>query len=137
MAFETAGARNSGEFEQHSTAIQEVLYFIPNLLKMVYRLLNDEGVTYADRLLLLGTAAYVLSPLDFLADMIPVLGQVDDILLLALVLKRLMNSVPLERLGSYWDGSEPLLRLVDRVLDLSRYVVPSKVYDRVVKKSRR
>jgi uncharacterized membrane protein YkvA (DUF1232 family) len=69
--------------------------------------------------------------------MIPVLGQVDDILLLALVLKRLMNSVPYERLELYWDGSEPLLRLLDRVLDLSRYVIPAQVYDKIVKKSRR
>ncbi|HCF49808.1 MAG TPA: hypothetical protein DER60_05975 [Syntrophomonas sp.] len=136
MAFENAEARNSGEAAP-GNAIQEVLYFIPNLLKMVYRLLKDEGVTHADRLLLLGTATYVLSPLDFLPDMIPALGQVDDILLLALVLKRLMNSVSFERLENYWDGSEPLLRLFDRVLDLSRYVIPAKVYDRVVKKSRR
>ena len=137
MAFETVDARNSGEFQQHSSALQEVLCFIPNLLKMVYRLLKDEAVTHADRLLLLGSAAFVLAPLDFLVDMIPVLGQVDDILLLALVLKRLMNSVPYERLELYWDGSEPLLRLLDRVLELSRYVIPAQVYDKIVKKSRR
>lgn len=104
---------------------------------MVYRLLKDEGVSHADRLMLLGTAAYVLSPMDFLPDMIPALGQVDDVLLLALVLKRLMNSVSYNRLESYWDGSEPLLRMLDRVLDLSRHLIPSNVYNKVVKRSRR
>lgn len=136
MAFENVEHDQLSQ-EHKNIAVQEIIYFLPNLLKMVYRLLKDEGVTQADRLLLLGTAAYVISPMDFLPDMIPALGQVDDIMLLSLVLKRLMNSVSFERLEAYWDGSEPLLRLFDRVLGLSRYVIPSSVYDRVVKQARR
>ncbi len=136
MAYENLDAQTMGR-ERHSNAAQEIIHFVPNLLKMVYRLLKDEGVSHADRLMLLGTAAYVLSPMDFLPDMIPALGQVDDVLLLALVLKRLMNSVSYNRLESYWDGSEPLLRMLDRVLDLSRHLIPSNVYNKVVKRSRR
>lgn len=131
MAFENTPGDSP---EQMSGAIREAVFFIPNLLKMVYRLLKDEAVSPADRLLLLGTATYVVSPWDFLPDMIPALGQVDDILLLALVLKRLMNSVAYERLEQYWDGSEPLLKLMDRVLDLSRHVIPHSIYDKVVKR---
>lgn len=136
MAYENIDAGNMGQQHQ-ANAAQEVLYFLPNLLKMVYRLLKDEAITHADRLLLLGAATYVLSPMDFLPDMIPALGQVDDLLLLALVLKRLMNSVSIEQLQSYWDGSEPLLKLFDRILGMSRYVIPASVYDRVVKRARR
>ncbi|MGI6434328.1 MAG: YkvA family protein [Syntrophomonadaceae bacterium] len=132
MPFENASGGNP---DQMGGTMREALFFIPNLLKMVYRLLKDEAVSHTDRLLLLGTATYVVSPWDFLPDMIPALGQVDDLLLLALVLKRLMNSVSYERLEQYWDGSEPLLKLMNRVLDLSRHVIPHNIYDKVVKRA--
>lgn len=60
-------------------AMKEALLFIPNFVKLIYRLLQDERVTKTDKALLAATAAYVLSPWDFLPDMIPFLGQIDDL----------------------------------------------------------
>jgi uncharacterized membrane protein YkvA (DUF1232 family) len=61
--------------------LKEALLLIPNFLKLLYRLLKNPAISTADKALLAGTVAYVLSPFDLLPDMIPFAGQVDDILL--------------------------------------------------------
>jgi len=118
------------------TTLKESLLFIPNFLKLVYRLAQDPNVSKTDRALLLGTAAYVLSPWDFLPDVIPFLGQLDDLLLMALVLKRLMDNVSHETLLSYWDGDKDLLGLMESIIDLAVQFVPQGVYRKLIKKSR-
>ncbi|MGS0765229.1 YkvA family protein [Syntrophomonas curvata] len=118
------------------TTLKESLLFIPNFLKLIYRLVQDPNVSKTDRALLLGTAAYVLSPWDFLPDVVPFLGQLDDLLLIALVLKRLMDSVSHDTLLSYWDGDEDLLGLMESIIDLAVQFVPQGVYRKLVRKSR-
>lgn len=118
------------------TTLKESLLFIPNFLKLIYRLAQDANVSKTDRVLLLGTIAYVLSPWDLLPDMIPFLGQLDDILLMALVLKRLMDSVSRETLLSYWDGDEDLLGLMEDIINLAVKFIPEGVYRKLIKKSR-
>ncbi|MGI5912687.1 MAG: YkvA family protein [Syntrophomonadaceae bacterium] len=125
--------------EKESAAIitlKESLLFIPNLVKLIYRLAQDEKVNKTDRVLLLGTIAYVVSPWDFLPDVLPFLGQLDDLLLLALVIKRLMDSVSRDTMVSYWDGNRDLLRLMENIINLSVQFIPKGVYQRLVKKSR-
>lgn len=118
------------------TTVKETLLFIPNLLKLLYRLLNDESVTALDRTLLLATAAYVISPWDFIPDMIPFLGQLDDLVLMALVFKRLTDSVSPDVLYSYWDGKPDLLHLLEDIVRLGLQFLPPGVYQRLVRHSR-
>ncbi len=115
--------------------VKQALMFIPNLIKLLYRLVHDEAVSSTDKALLLGTAAYVVSPWDFLPDMVPFLGQIDDLLLIALVLKRIMDSVSREVIEKYWDGSEELLELLKKVVSFAMFFLPPGVYRKVVKKS--
>ena len=118
------------------TTLKESLLFIPNFLKLIYRLAQDANVSKTDRALLLGTIAYVLSPWDFPPDMIPFLGQLDDILLISLVLKRMMDSVSRETLLSYWDGNKDLLMLMEDIINLAVKFIPEGVYRKLIKKSR-
>lgn len=117
-------------------AMKEALLFIPNFVKLIYRLLQDDRVTKTDKALLAATVAYVLSPWDFLPDMIPFLGQLDDLLLVALVLKRLMDSVEQEVLLEYWDGNKDLILTIEQITDLAVRFLPPGVYSKLVKKSR-
>lgn len=128
--------RSRGTGKLAEKVLQEALLLIPNFLKLLYRLLKDEAISTADKAILAGTVAYVLSPLDFLPDMVPFLGQVDDLLLVALVLKRLMDSVSHDVLEQYWDGDKRLLEWIEKIISLSRHVVPPSIYNRVVKKAR-
>lgn len=114
----------------------EALLLIPNFLKLLYRLVADKRVMASEKAILLGTVMYMISPLDFLPDAIPFLGQIDDILLVALVLKRFLNSVDRYVILSHWDGPTDLLLAIDRILEFTRYILPDGVYNKVVKKAR-
>ena len=120
---------------QATNMTKEALMLIPNFIKLMYRLVQDETVSKTDKALLLATIVYVASPLDFLPDFIPFLGKVDDILLIALVLKRLMDGAGRDLMMQYWDGSDDLLILVEKIVNFSMLLVPQGIYDKLVKKS--
>ena len=89
-----------------------------------------------EKSMLMATAIYVGSPLGFLPDVIPFLGQVDDILVVALILQRFMNSVDRHVLYEHWDGNMDLLNSIEQVLSYARFFLPSGVYNKIVRKSR-
>ncbi len=117
-------------------AMKEALLFIPNFVKLLYRLMQDERITVNDKALVAATIAYVLSPWDLIPDMIPFFGQIDDLLLVALVLKRLMDSVEQEVILEYWDGNQDLILTIEKIINLAVRFLPPKIYDKLVKKSR-
>ena len=116
--------------------IKEAVMLIPNYLKLIYRLLRDGRVMATEKAMLLATAVYVVSPLDFLPDVIPFVGQIDDILLVALILQRFMNSIDRHVLYEHWDGNVDLLYSIEQVLSYARFFLPSGVYNKIVRKSR-
>lgn len=124
----------SKEFNENG-AMQELLMFIPNLTKMIYRLIKEPQIPASEKALFLSALAYVVSPLDFLPDIIPFLGQIDDLLLMSLVLKRFMNIAGEDLLLHYWDGKQKLLVFLNNVLDLSSRFIPPDIYNKIVKKA--
>lgn len=50
----------------------------------------------AGRLMLIGMAIYVISPIDFIPDALPVLGWLDDLALISLILPLLLKLLPQE-----------------------------------------
>jgi uncharacterized membrane protein YkvA (DUF1232 family) len=50
----------------------------------------------AGRLMLIGMAIYVISPIDLVPDVLPVLGWLDDLALLTLILPLLLKLLPEE-----------------------------------------
>ncbi len=55
-----------------------LLLFIPNLLLLCGRLMVDGRVPAKERLLVAGAIVYAVIPLDFIPDMFPFVGQIDD-----------------------------------------------------------
>jgi len=115
---------------------KQLLMLLPNLVKMLYRMVGDNTVAFREKAILLGTVAYIISPLDFLPDAIPFLGQIDDLLLVALILKRFMNSIDRSLMYKYWDGEDTLLLTVEKILEYARILLPQGVYEKIVKKAR-
>jgi uncharacterized membrane protein YkvA (DUF1232 family) len=89
-------------------------------LRRLFRLASRDAVTlwYAFRhpgspgMVRLGAvllALYVLSPIDFIPDWIPVLGWIDDVTLLALGVPALLKLVPAAVLAEAHGATEGLL----------------------------
>jgi uncharacterized membrane protein YkvA (DUF1232 family) len=77
---------------------------IPSYLRLFVGLLTDPRVSRLDKLLVAGAIAYILMPIDLVPDVIPFLGQVDDIYLLMLALQRLIGNAGLVVVAEHWPG---------------------------------
>ena len=71
--------------------LKNLLLFIPNMLLLCARLLTDSRVPATERALVAGAIVYAIVPFDLIPDMIPFVGQIDDVYLIALTLLRLME----------------------------------------------
>jgi uncharacterized membrane protein YkvA (DUF1232 family) len=88
--------------------------FIPDCIVLVSRLLRDERVPRRRKLLLVAVAAYLALPFDLIPDFIPIAGQLDDVLVVAFVLRRFLRSGGEPLVREHWPGPEQSLRLVLR-----------------------
>lgn len=77
---------------------------IPNYLRLLMGLVGDKRVSRIDRFLVIAALVYIVSPVDFVPDLIPFLGQVDDIFLLMTALQRLVQNAGHRVLRDHWRG---------------------------------
>lgn len=88
---------------------------IPDCLVLVRRLLGDPRLPRRHKLLLGALLLYLALPFDLVPDVIPVAGQLDDVLAVALVLRTIVRGAGRELVCDCWPGPErtreALLRL--------------------------
>lgn len=112
-------------------AWRELLLLLPRLGLLVARLLKDERVPLSAKLMLIGLAAYLASPIDILPDFIPFLGYLDDVLVTAVVIDGLLASVEREVLLSHWPGDPATLDRVARAAATVSAFVPRRIKHRL------
>jgi uncharacterized membrane protein YkvA (DUF1232 family) len=88
--------------------------FIPDLLILVRGLLRDPRVPRSRKFLLGALALYLALPLDIVPDFIPVAGALDDVLLVAWVLRSLVKGAGRDVVEDNWRGPPESLALVFR-----------------------
>jgi uncharacterized membrane protein YkvA (DUF1232 family) len=93
--------------------------FIPDCVVLVRRLLTDPRVPRGRKVLLGGLVAYLALPFDFVPDIIPVAGQLDDAIVLALVLRAVLRGADPRLLREHWPGPDRSLRVVCRLCAIS------------------
>src|SRR5450759_457907 len=89
--------------------------FIPDCIVLVGRRLRDPRVPRRRKLLLALTAAYLALPFDLVPDFIPVIGQLDDAIILAFVLRHLLRGNE-QAIRELWPGPERSLVLLRRLI---------------------
>jgi uncharacterized membrane protein YkvA (DUF1232 family) len=76
------------------------------------RLLRDPRVPRRAKVALALVVPYLVMPFDLIPDFIPVLGQLDDALLVALVFRYLVRRAGRDVIEELWTGTERGLRIV-------------------------
>lgn len=90
--------------------------FVPDCAVLLRRLLRDPRVPRRRRALVLGLMIYLAIPFDLVPDFIPIAGQLDDAILVALVLRSLLRTGGPDLLAEHWPGPERSLELLRRLL---------------------
>ena len=78
--------------------------FAPDCVVLFRRLLGSPQLRRRDKLLVGAAVLYLASPIDLVPDVIPVAGQLDDAILVALVLRRVLRSAGEPLLHEHWPG---------------------------------
>jgi uncharacterized membrane protein YkvA (DUF1232 family) len=89
--------------------------FIPDCVVLFRRLLSDHRVPRSRKLLLAALIGYLAMPFDLVPDFIPVAGQLDDAIIVALVLRTVLRAGGPGLLREHWPGPATSLNALMRL----------------------
>ncbi len=112
---------------QARSRLKNLLLFIPNMLLLCVRLLADSRVPITERALVAGAVIYAIVPLDLIPDMIPFVGQIDDVYLIALSLLRLMERTNPKIVREHWKGGGDVVELIGGAAMLAAKFLPKPI----------
>jgi uncharacterized membrane protein YkvA (DUF1232 family) len=87
---------------------------VPDCFVLARGLLGDSEVPARCKVALVGLIAYLASPIDLVPDFLPVVGVLDDAILVVLTLRWILRTAGPDRVYRHWRGSQRGLELVLR-----------------------
>ncbi|HWI73045.1 MAG TPA: DUF1232 domain-containing protein [Baekduia sp.] len=78
--------------------------FVPDCVVLFRRLLADDRLPRSRKLALVSLLVYLASPIDLVPDFIPVIGHVDDAILVVLALRFVLRAGGPELIAEHWPG---------------------------------
>ena len=115
------------EKSELKSRMNNFLMFIPNFLKLLGKLLADARVPMAEKALFAAAIVYVIVPLDFIPDVFPFIGQVDDVYLVALTLLRLINRTDENVVKENWSGGGDIVSLANSIAGIAPMLLPKRI----------
>ncbi len=107
--------------------MKNILLFIPNMVLLCARLMVDSRVPAKERLLVAGAIVYAIMPLDLIPDMIPFVGQIDDVYLISITLLRLMTLTDPAVVREHWNGGGDVVEFVGAAAMLAGKLLPKRI----------
>lgn len=89
--------------------LKELASFLPDCVTTVRRLRKDPRVPRRAKLAVGFAGLWVLSPLDLIPEFLPVIGPLDDVVVVALALRYAARQVPPEVLFEAWPGKRSVM----------------------------
>jgi uncharacterized membrane protein YkvA (DUF1232 family) len=111
--------------------VKELLRTLPDLGRMLVRLVADPILPRAAKVALAAAVVYLASPFDLIPDFIPLVGYLDDVLVAALVVDGIVNWVDRGLLLKYWPGTPDSLERIARAARLLAAWVPRRLKARI------
>lgn len=108
-----------------------VMGFFKDSVSFIRNVANDSRIPESDKRILMVLLALIASPIDLIPDWIPVFGQIDDIIILAIVLDYFFNHLDQEILLSHYPwGMKSFVRLRKSARFIA-YMTPTWIKTRV------
>ena len=109
----------------------QLLKALPDLVRLIARLVGDPTLPRAAKVALAAAMVYLASPIDLIPDFVPVLGYLDDLLLASLVIDGILNWVDRRLILKYWPGSPESLDRLARAARMLAVWVPRRIKARI------
>lgn len=103
------------------------LLLLPNLIKLLGRLVRDPRVPRRSKVVIGIALGYLISPVDLIPEFIPIIGFADDLLLVSYALNHLIQVAGEDVVLEHWDGPRDMLELVRSVLEVASDLVPPQL----------
>jgi uncharacterized membrane protein YkvA (DUF1232 family) len=90
--------------------LKDLAAFLPACVTVARRLRSDPRVPRRAKIAVGFAALWVLSPIDLIPEFLPVIGPLDDVVVVALALRYAARQVPEDVLFEAWPAEPRLLR---------------------------
>lgn len=88
------------------------MQYIKDLINFIKNVTADARIPESDKNILLVLLALIISPIDIIPDWIPILGQLDDLVILAIILDYFFNHLDQKILLSHYPwGMKSFIRM--------------------------
>ena len=107
--------------------MKNLLMFLPNMVVLSFRLMVDSRVPRTERALFAAAVIYAIVPLDFIPDMLPFVGQIDDLFLISLTLLRLIDRTDARVVREHWRGGGDVVQLAESAATVAPLLIPRRI----------
>ncbi len=92
--------------------LTDFLFALPDFFILLTRLFLDKRVPGNKKVFLGSIIGYMLLPFDLIPDFIPILGYLDDLVLVVLALDQILNDIEERVLIDNWSGKSNVIELI-------------------------
>ncbi|MGH8934253.1 MAG: YkvA family protein [Egibacteraceae bacterium] len=96
--------------------------FLPDCVTTARVLRRDPRVARRAKIAVMLAVLWVLSPIDLIPEFLPVIGPLDDVIVVALLLRYAARSIPPQVLIEAWPGNP---HMIERLLGPARPAAPT------------
>ncbi len=116
-------------------SVMNAITQLPSYVRLLIGLISDSRVSKLDRFFVIAAVAYIISPIDFIPDVIPFFGEVDDVFLLMIALQRLVNHAGRNVLLAHWRGDPAEIHNLNfpRIISAAGFFLPLRLKRRLFK----
>src|SRR5437899_6333468 len=107
--------------------MKNLLMFLPNMIVLCARLMVDKRVAGTERALFAAAVICAIIPFDFIPDMIPFVGQIDDLFLISLTLLRLIDRTDDTIVREHWRGGGDIVQLAESAATIAPLLMPRRI----------
>jgi uncharacterized membrane protein YkvA (DUF1232 family) len=111
----------------------EYLFLLPDFFILLTRLMLDKRVSGKTKLTVGGIIAYLMMPLDIIPDFIPIIGHIDDLVLVVIGLNKVLNDLDPQILTDNWSGDGQVLDQIKKISAVAEKVVDKTILRRLKK----
>jgi hypothetical protein len=107
--------------------------FFKKLKSFLVDTANDERIPMRDKKVLLAMVALIISPLDLIPDWIPVLGMIDDLIILSFILDYFLSVLDSQIILSHFPWDMKAYTRLKKIANAMQFLVPQALKKKIWK----